>query len=654
MQFYSMIAANGWKPGSSLNLEVRPADPAATGSAGFFFTLHLQSSCIIMDVTKRSKPLAANSEFSVENARHFNHRSPARWILSHLLQTKRFLLLIAVFSLGTQLLYSQGQILIGQAAEVIINPAAGDRLLTIALLILAVFLGSGAGDLIRSLSLAVTAERLEASARKELYVSLLGKSQTFHDRQRVGNIMAMATDDMQQLNWMINPGILFISDILLGFGIPILVIASINLQLLLVPALFMLGYYVAVHFYSRQLNPVTYRERNQFSRMNAVTEETISGIEIVKASAREAFERRKFKRNARLFRGFFVKRGFIEARYLPLLIYGISLGAGFLHATALYQSGIIDIGGLIAFVGLFNMMRWPVFASIFAFTLVQLGIASAERILGIINAETDIDENLSGHSADVQGDIHFENVSFGYEDGVVLENIDFHVMPGQTVAIVGGTGSGKSTLTELINRTYDATEGRILIDGVDVREWNLTSLRSQISKIEQDVFLFSRTLQENIAFGAPNATQEQVEQAAREAQAHDFISSFSEGYQTVVGERGVTLSGGQRQRIALARAFLSNPRILILDDSTSAIDSATEDEIQRAIQRAQEGRTTLLITHRLSQIRWANHILVLERGRLVASGTHEELLRRSPHYRRIFARYEIELPPLATEQTQTA
>jgi len=192
--------------------------------------------------------------------------------------------------------------------------------------------------------------------------------------------------------------------------------------------------------------------------------------------------------------------------------------------------------------------------------------------------------------------------------------------------------------------TYDVTDGRVLIDRVDVREWNLDSLRSQISKIEQDVFLFSRTVSENIAFGADDATQEQIEQAAKEAQAHDFILSFNEGYDTKLGERGVTLSGGQRQRIALARAFLSNPRILILDDSTSAIDSATEDEIQKAIKRAQQGRTTLLITHRLSQIRWADLILVLEGGHIAAQGTHEELLQSSAHYRRIFARY-TELPP---------
>ena len=597
--------------------------------------------------------MAANSEFSVENAHRYNHRSAVWWILSHLWQNRFFLLLITVFSVGAQLFYSQGQILIGRAADAIMTPNSTDDLLTISLLVLGVFLASGASDLIRSLSLAVVAERLEASTRKELYISLLGKSQTFHDRQRVGNLMAMATDDVQMINQMINPGILFISDILLGFGIPILVIGSINLRLLLTPVIFIVLYYVAVRFYSRRLNPVAYKQRNQFAKMNAVAEETISGIEIVKASARELYEQRKFRRNASLFRGFFVKQGFIEARYLPILILGFCFGAGFLQATYLYQQGIIQIGDLIAFIGLFIMMRWPTFASIFAFTLAQLGLASAKRVLTVIETETDIDENQRGHSADVKGDIHFEHVAFGYEDGTILEDIDFHIAPGQTVAIVGGTGSGKSTLTELINRTYDATSGRILIDGVDVRDWNLTSLRSQISKIEQDVFLFSRTLAENIAFGAPNATQAQIEQAAREAQAHDFIMSFAEGYQTDVGERGFTLSGGQRQRIALARAFLSDPRILILDDSTSAIDSATEDEIQKAIRRAQEGRTTLLITHRLSQIRWADHILVLERGRLVASGTHDELLRRSPHYRRIFSRYEIELPPLETEP-QTA
>ena len=320
----------------------------------------------------------------------------------------------------------------------------------------------------------------------------------------------------------------------------------------------------------------------------------------------------------------------------------------------LYQRGRIGIGEIISVMALVNVLRFPTFISIFAFSLVQSGLASAERILSIIRAETDLDENASGFSQPIQGAITFEDVSFGYGEKPVLDRIWFQSQRGQTVAIVGQTGSGKSALTQLVNRTYDAAHGRILIDGVDVRDWRLDGLRSQISKIEQDVFLFSRTIAENIAFGAPGATRAQIEAAARAAQAHDFIMAFADGYHTVVGERGTTLSGGQRQRIALARAFLSNPRILILDDSTSAIDSATEDQIQQAIRRAQVGRTTLLITHRLAQIRWADQILVLDRGRLVACGAHDALLRRSPHYRRIFARYDTALPPLEVEQLQAA
>ncbi|HSA99459.1 MAG TPA: ATP-binding cassette domain-containing protein, partial [Anaerolineales bacterium] len=212
----------------------------------------------------------------------------------------------------------------------------------------------------------------------------------------------------------------------------------------------------------------------------------------------------------------------------------------------------------------------------------------------------------------------------------------FNVKPGQTVAIVGQTGAGKTSLVKLINRTYDATQGQVVVDGVDVRDWNLAALRSQISMIEQDVFLFSRSVSDNVAFGKPGATQNEIEEAAASAQADDFIQSFDMGYQTVVGERGVTLSGGQRQRLALARAFLTDPHILILDDSTSAIDSATEDRIQRAISNAARGRTTFIITHRLSQIRWADLIIVLRKGKVAAMGTHDQLMKSSQAYARIF------------------
>jgi len=444
--------------------------------------------------------------------------------------------------------------------------------------------------------------------------------------------------------------VLFICQTVMGLTIPVIWIATIRLQLLLVPIIFILLYIVVVRSYSRRLNPVVNNQRMAFGILNAGLEETISGIEVVKASAQETFEREKFRKNARNFRDYYAKQGQVEAGYLPTLFYAFALGFGFLHCLFMYQQGQLSIPEIISVMGLLGTLRFPIFVSIFSFSLIQLGIASAKRVLHIINTESDMDENIGGYAQPMKGDIVFDNVSFAYEDGIVLENISFHVKQGETIAIVGQTGSGKSTLTELINRTYSATSGKILIDGVDVNDWNLTALRSQISKIEQDVFLFSRSLGDNIAFGAPDTPREQIEQAAKEAQAHNFIMSFPEGYETEVGERGVTLSGGQRQRIALARAFLSNPRVLILDDSTSAIDSATEDEIQKAIMRAQEGRTTLLITHRLSQIRWADHILLLEGGKLIAGGTHEELLRTSDQYRRIFARYDAALPPVAAAE----
>jgi ATP-binding cassette subfamily B protein len=265
-------------------------------------------------------------------------------------------------------------------------------------------------------------------------------------------------------------------------------------------------------------------------------------------------------------------------------------------------------------------------------------MAGARRILELINRTTDLDQNEGGHGGLMRGEVVFKNVTFAYDEhDPVLEQIDFSVKPGQTVAIVGQTGSGKTSLVRLINRTYDVTGGQVRVDGVDVREWDLEVLRQQISIIEQDIFLFSQTIAQNIAFGKPDASMDEIVQAAKNAQAHEFIEGFAEGYQTVIGERGVTLSGGQRQRLALARAFLTNPHILILDDSTSAIDSETEDKIQRAIYAAAKGRTTFIITHRLSQIRWADQILVLRGGKLVAAGSHDDLMKTSEAYRRIFS-----------------
>jgi ATP-binding cassette subfamily B protein len=332
-----------------------------------------------------------------------------------------------------------------------------------------------------------------------------------------------------------------------------------------------------------------------------------------------------------------VRQGDIEARFLPNLLIGLAYAGGLFHALLLFRAGLINTGAVVAYFGLLRMLEFPTFTSSFAYTQISLGISGARRILSLINQETDLDQNAQGRTAAMRGEIEFHNVSFAYPAGeAVLQNISFHVKPGQTVAIVGQTGAGKTSLVKLINRTYDVNGGHIFIDGVEVRDWNLAALRSQISMIEQDIFLFSRSISDNIAFGKPGATREEVLYAADAAQAHEFIETFDQSYETVIGERGVTLSGGQRQRLALARAFLTDPRILILDDSTSAIDSATEDKIQRAIANASRGRTTILITHRLSQIRWADLIIVMRMGRIAEMGTHEELMKTSEAYSRIF------------------
>ncbi|NVM31871.1 MAG: ATP-binding cassette domain-containing protein [Candidatus Helarchaeota archaeon] len=357
---------------------------------------------------------------------------------------------------------------------------------------------------------------------------------------------------------------------------------------------------------------------------------------------------KKYYASAKDYRDAYVEQGLIMAKYFPLLLIAVTITIGFAHSILLNMQGLMGIGEIIAFVGLLTQLRFPTFISIFVFAMVRLAISGAERLLEIMKTETKIDQNIKGISMKIKGDIKFDNVSFTYPNSEiqVLQNISFKIKAGQTVAIVGTTGSGKTTLTKLLSRLYDITEGRILIDGVDVREYALKSLRNQISYIEQDIFLFSNSVFENISFGRTSSLEEVIG-VAKQAQAHKFISTIPNGYDSEVGERGVQLSGGERQRIAIARAFLTDPPILVLDDSTSAIDSQTEDQIQRAMNTIRKNRTTFLITHRLSQIRWADLILVLRHGEIVAKGTHEELLETSDEYRKIFIKkFDVDVAQL--------
>jgi len=580
-------------------------------------------------------------EFRLENEYPYKRSGPVRWIVSHLLRYPYIPVITLLVTIVNNVCYSNVQVFVGRAFDLIGKAGWATRaLLALALGVLGLALGQGLSGLFRNYSVEFLAQLVERDARDELYANLLGKSQTFHGRQRIGDVMARATNDVHMLNLMFSPGILLITDSAMGTIVPIILIGRISLQLLLVPGIFLVLLAITLVDYNRRLNPVSQGLREQFGTMNAGLAEAIAGIEVVKGNVRQRYEWDKFVQNARRYRDLFVKQGEIQALYLPQLAFSLAWAGGFLHALLTWRAGQISLGQVVAYMGLLGALRFPTFISIFTFNIVQLGVASARRILEMINTETELDENEGGVSRPIHGEVVFDKVSFAYDGKPVLKEISFRTQPGETIAIVGETGSGKTTLTRLINRIFDATSGRVLVDGVDVRDWNLESLRSQVSSIEQDVFLFSRTLAENVAFGCPEAGQEEIERAARDAQAEEFIVRFPAGYQTEVGERGVTLSGGQRQRIAIARAFLTNPRVLILDDSTSAIDSATEDLIQRAMRRISRERTTFLITHRLSQIRWADRILVLRRGRVVDQGTHADLMERCSDYRRIFARYD--------------
>jgi ATP-binding cassette, subfamily B, bacterial len=603
------------------------------------------------------------AEFSMQR-KHVSDRShPVRWVWSHARRHWWLMIIMVIGAIGNAGLGAVVPVLTGDAFNAMLKPVPDTSvLIPLALIIGISQVARGALQFGRNFGAELLAQKMERDVRDELYLSLLGKSMTFHNLQPVGDTMARATNDVREVNYMLSPGVNLVVGSFVFLLVPIFVAGRYHPSLVIVPVTFALVYFASLARYVRMLTPVTDEVRAKFGIMNTHLSESLDGVEVVKGAAQEEAEVDRFVMNAERVRDAFVRQGDLEGRYIAMLLLGSAFALGLFHALLLFRSGELNIGEVVAYFGLLRLLDFPTFVSTFAYSQISLGISSARRILELINKETHLDQNVHGYADVMRGEVEFRDVSFEYmqhevngqegrpsagTDGrrpshrdasqdEVLQRISFKVKPGQTVAIVGQTGAGKTSLVRLINRTYDVTQGQVLVDGVDVRHWNLAALRSQISMIEQDIFLFSRSVSENIAFGKPDATQEQIEAAAQSAQADDFVQTFDRSYATVVGERGVTLSGGQRQRIALARAFLTDPRILILDDSTSAIDSATEDKIQRAIANTARGRTTFIITHRLSQIRWADLIIVLRKGKIAAIGTHDELMKTSEAYSRIF------------------
>lgn len=578
------------------------------------------------------------SEFTPSMVRQSDLRGPGRWIASHAIRHWTVAILAFGGAFGNAALAGVVPILLGQAFTLITGSTPDlQRLLQIAIFVAGSQIVRAGFQFFRNSGFELIAQKVEREVRKELYANLLGKSMTFHSLQSVGDTMARATNDVREVNFLFSPGLNLVVGSLNFLAVPIFLAPRYHPTLILTPLVFIGLYGWSLHRYLKNLEPLTDEVRASFGQLNTRLAEALDGIETVKGSSQEEAEINRFRDNALRYRNAMVRQGKMEAKFIPLLLLQIALGVGLLHALLLHRQGFLSLGDVVAYFNLLLLLDFPTFSSLFAYSQISLGLAGARRILALMRQENKLDQNLQGYAAHMRGEIEFRDVCLAYEDGDCnLQGITFKVKPGQTVAIVGQTGSGKTSLIRLINRTYDVTSGQVLVDGVDVREWNLETLRRSISVIEQDIFLFSRSIQANIAFGNPQVSREQIEDAARSAQAHEFIQTLNDGYDTVIGERGVTLSGGQRQRIALARAFLVDPKILILDDSTSAIDSETEDRIQQAIYTAARGRTTFIITHRLSQIRWADLIIVLKSGKIAAIGTHHELMQTTEAYHRIF------------------
>jgi ABC-type multidrug transport system fused ATPase/permease subunit len=481
---------------------------------------------------------------------------------------------------------------------------------------------------------------VEMDMRQAVYAKLVRLSFGFYDRHQTGQLMSRATVDLQGVRFFLGYGLIFFFQhifTIVGVGIVVFVI-SWKLALI---AIGIAPVLVAVAYrYSHISHPLLRDVQQRMADVATVAEENIVGVHVVKSFAQESAEQGKFEeRSERVFEQS-VKANRQRAFYVPIL--------SFLPLLA--QAAILLVGGRMVVHGtlsLGNFVAFNLFLAMLVMPLRQLGMwigqaqratASGERIFQVIDEPEEIRDAPDARELPPgPGRIVLDGVTFGYDaERPVLHDVNLELEPGRVVALIGHTGAGKTTLAALVPRFYDVQAGRVLVDGADVRDVTLTSLRREIGVIAQDPFLFSATVRENIAFGRPDATDEEVERAARLAQAHEFIETLPEGYDTVVGERGITLSGGQRQRVAIARALVVDPRLLILDDATASVDATTESKIREGLREAMRGRTTIIIAHRLSTIALADEVVVLDDGRIVARGGHDELAETNSVYRELY------------------
>lgn len=477
--------------------------------------------------------------------------------------------------------------------------------------------------------------------RQGLYKKLQFLPFRFYDNAHTGDLMARMTQDVMAFGNFLAFGSSQILRFILIVGFSLVIMFYYSWQLALITLLMTPFMAVAVYKFDKRVHPAFRKVRKAIGNLNTRVQENVSGVNTVKALSKENFEIERFGKSNENYKERYLSTSMLWAKYFPVMEFIGDFTVVFLLGFGGWRvaSGHLSPGALVAFFSLVWYIMDPVIELGFVINAYSQAKAAGERLLEILHEPEDIYNLPNAEAKDrLEGNVRFDNVSLQYpnEDSYALKSIDFEASSGQVIGLMGATGAGKSTITQLIARFYEATDGKVLIDDKDIRDYTLKTLRKNIGFVLQENFLFSATIADNIAYGEADASEERIIDAAKRAQAHDFISEFPKGYDTMLGERGMGLSGGQKQRIAIARALLINPSILILDDATSAVDMQTEFKIQKAFRELMRGRTTFIIAHRISSVQHADEILVLEEGKIAERGTHNELLENHGLYRRIY------------------
>lgn len=582
------------------------------------------------------------------------YTSYKRWFLYHLVKQK-FLVMctlagITIVTLSRVII----PILIGYIIDNALLTRDTANLILLLVIALAVYLIRNVMDYITMMVGHYLGLKTEQNMRQEFFDTIQYKPLRYHDKARTGDLQALATNDLRVINTMISHGAFYIYPFFQVIMTVILLTVTLDLRLALICAPFILCYIYFVLDYRKKIAPYAAARMVTHSNVAVVLQDSISGAAIVKSFTAEELERKKFGQAVADFRDNRIGETRVQSKFYPLLALYIAIGTTFLMSCVFVFQNTLTIGVLIAANLLLITLIDPTNMIFWATNDMMSGFAACSRLYTSLSMEEDEQSKgkLKIWPDNFKGRIEFRNVTFAYEneDAPILKNLSFTVEPYQQVALVGPTGCGKTTLVKLLLRLYEPQEGMILLDGIDIRSYPLEALRRHIGYVEQELYLFSRTINENIAFGKPKASQEEIMAVAELAQVDEFVREFPEEYSTIIGERGTRLSGGEKQRVAIARAFLTDPEILILDDSVSAVDSETEEKISRAMENVVKNRTTLIITHRLHTIRTSDKIIVLKHGKNVAEGNHNELLHNSVEYRRIFGKHLV-LPKLTMKKS---